>query len=66
MQIPPPLPPRQSREIVTGFLWITGVLIVAMFIFGLQGRDYQAFEKMAWAIVGALFGALKLQPSSNQ
>lgn len=65
MQIPPPLPPREAREIIKYLFWLAGALIFAMFVLNLQGRDYQSFEKMAWLIVGAIIGALKLQTNSN-
>jgi hypothetical protein len=65
MQIPPPLPPRQAREGLKYCFWLSSALIFAMFILGLQNRDYQSFEKMAWLIIGGIVGALKLQSSSN-
>ena len=65
MEIPPPLPPRAAGKIITYLFWLAVSLIFAMFILGLQARDYQSFEKMAWLIVGAIIGALKLQTNSN-
>lgn len=61
MQIPPPLPPREGQEVLKYCFWLELALITAMFILNLQNRDYQGFEKMAWAILGAIIGALKLQ-----
>ena len=65
MQIPPPLPSREGREVLKYCFWLSLALIFAMFILNLQDRDYQAFEKMAWLILGGIIGALKLQTNSN-
>ena len=65
MQIPSPLPPRERREITKYVFWVAMGLIFAMLVLGLQNRDYQSFEKMAWLLVGALVGALKLQSNTD-
>lgn len=72
MEIPPPLPlhnippPLPNANKIAGYVFYVGLsLITAMFCLGMQNRDYQAFEKLAYLIVGALVGALKLQTNSN-
>ena len=65
MQIPPPLPPRERREITKYVFLVAISLIFAMLVLGLQDRDYQSFEKMALLLVGALIGALKLQSNTD-
>ena len=62
-KIPPPLPHANK---IAGYVFYIGLsLIIAMFSLGMQNRDYQAFEKLAYLIVGALVGALKLQTTSS-
>ena len=65
MQLPPPLPSRQARETLKYCFYLAISLIFAMFVLNLQNRDYSSFENMAWLIVGAIIGALKLQTNSN-
>ena len=65
MKIPPPLPPKEAREITKYLFYLAMASISGMVVLGLQDRDYQAFEKMAWLIVGLIGGALKLQTNST-
>lgn len=62
MEIPPPLSNREARQILQYLFWLVLTLIIAIFVLSLQGREYpEIFKDMAWLIVGAIIGALKLQ-----